>query len=180
MSAGLNRFKVEAALFSAGRPVEISELENSTDLGRRAVKKALAALAEHHETREGSLVLLEVKDRWVLQVRAEYAEYTRKLAQPTIARYLLRTAALIAYHQPLLQSELVNIGGARIYDHVKELIELGLVRASREGRSYKLSTTEEFPTAFGLRGTTNDELKRELQQRLEQSKIVSTAASSSK
>ena len=91
----------------------------------------------------------------------------RKVADPSVERHLLQTAALIAYHQPLLQSELVSMVGARAYDHVKELSDLGLVQSRREGRSYALSTTKEFPRAFGLSGQTNDSLRAELSRMLE-------------
>ncbi|MCA1819584.1 MAG: SMC-Scp complex subunit ScpB, partial [Halobacteriales archaeon] len=58
--------------------------------------------------------------------------------------------ALIAYHQPMKQSELVDMIGTKVYDHVPELTSRGLVRAREEGVTKILVTTPAFPEYFGL------------------------------
>jgi segregation and condensation protein B len=58
---------------------------------------------------------------------------------------------MIAYHQPLLQSELIEMRGSGAYDHIKDLIERGFVESVPCGRSRQLSTTSLFADYFGLK-----------------------------
>ena len=77
-------------------------------------------------------------------------------------RDVLKTAALIAYHQPVLQSRLCEMVGDKAYEHVRELVERNLVLARPEGRSLELTTSRFFPEFFGLKAKNAVEIKRYL------------------
>ena len=64
----------------------------------------------------------------------------------------LRTLAAIALHNPILQSELINIRGSGAYLHVQELVESGFVRKRKESdsRSYSLQITAKFHQYFQI------------------------------
>jgi segregation and condensation protein B len=64
----------------------------------------------------------------------------------------LRTLAAIALHNPILQSELINLRGSGAYQHVQELVESGFVRKRRESdsRSFALQITPKFHQYFQI------------------------------
>ena len=55
----------------------------------------------------------------------------------------------MAYHQPMSQSQLVEMLGQKAYDHVRELSNLGLLDRRREGLTRRLTTTRRFAEYFG-------------------------------
>ena len=63
---------------------------------------------------------------------------------------MLRTLSTIALKEPMLQSDLMQIRGGGIYEHVKELVTLGLVKKSKEGNSHIIHTTKFFSENFKL------------------------------
>ena len=83
-----------------------------------------------------------------------------------IPKKLLKTLALIVYHQPIKQSELQNILGPKVYEHVKELHELGLIRTRREGKTKILTTTKRMPEYFGISTTDKEEITKWLIKKL--------------
>lgn len=146
---------VEAALFTAGRPVSVEELVIATGLDDKAVKRAVKALEMEYEEK-GDATALEVRqagDKWAMQLRAAFVEHAKTLAEMEIPKKLLKTLALIAFHQPLLQSDLVDMIGTKTYEHVHELEERGLVRTRPEGVSKRLVTSPSFPEYFGIPAT---------------------------
>jgi hypothetical protein len=94
-----------------------------------------------------------------MQVRPQAAEPATKFAPPEIPAKLLKTLALIAYHQPMKQSELVDMLGTKVYDHVPELVARGLVKAREEGVTKVLVTTALFPEYFGLDAEDREQVR---------------------
>jgi len=128
-------FVIEAALFSAGRPLSDEEIHEATEIGLRKVRSGLKALIKFYKDKEGSLEVAQVGKRYAMQLRRDYAEYVMKLAQVEIPIKLIKTVALIAYHQPIKQSELHDMIGDKVYEHVRELREQGMVRAREHERT---------------------------------------------
>ncbi|NJK35988.1 MAG: SMC-Scp complex subunit ScpB, partial [Oscillatoriales cyanobacterium SM2_2_1] len=64
----------------------------------------------------------------------------------------LRTLAAIALKGPIRQTDLVDLRGSGIYQHVPQLVESGFVRRRRstDNRSYSLQVTEKFHQYFQL------------------------------
>jgi segregation and condensation protein B len=150
---------VEAALFSAGKPLSIEEIATTTNLSPEAVKEACKELSKEYEGRDSVLEVGKAGAKWAMQVRPQAAEPATKFAPPEIPAKLLKTLALIAYHQPMKQSELVDMIGTKVYDHVPELVERGLVKAREEGVTKILVTTALFPEYFGLDASDREEIR---------------------
>ena len=72
------------------------------------------------EYANSAIEIAEVGGKYVMQLRTEYADYARKFAPMELSRGMLKTLALIAYHQPIKQSELKNMIGSQVYERVKE------------------------------------------------------------
>ena len=77
----------------------------------------------------------------------------------------MKTAALIAYHQPILQSDLFDMIGAKVYEHTKALEELGLISRKPSGRSLSLATTRYFAEFFGLKSTDREGIRKLMAQK---------------
>jgi segregation and condensation protein B len=150
---------VEAALFSAGKPVSVEEIAENTGLDKRKVPKALAELRERYAAAHSSLEIGRAGDKWGMQVRTAYAPSTTKLAPMEIPIKLLKTLALIAYHQPVLQSDLKEMVGPKVYDHIGELQEAGLVRKRIHERSFMIVTSDLFPEYFGIPAADREGIK---------------------
>lgn len=150
---------VEAALFSAGKPLLVEEISQATKLELESVKDALKELQKEYETRETALEVGRAGQKWAMQIRTQFAERAKHLAAMEIPAKVLRTLALIAFHQPLKQSELKSMIGSVVYDHVAELRERGMVTAREDGVTRILTTTERFLEYFGIEATDREGIK---------------------
>jgi segregation and condensation protein B len=151
---------VEAALFSAGKPVSIEEIAETTGLPPDSVKQGIKELQKAYETKDTMLEVGKAGAKWGMQVKSQAAEPAAKFAPMEIAPKLLKTLALVAYHQPMKQSELVDMLGTKVYEHIPELVERGLVRAREEGVTKILTTTPSFPEYFGLDAEGPEEIRK--------------------
>jgi segregation and condensation protein B len=161
---------IEASLFSAGRPISLEEIAQATGLSQKQIPACLTSLMEHYTqmgTRgETALEIGQAGDKYVMQLQAAYAHCGKKLAPMEIPEKLLGTLALIAYHQPIKQSEVRDMIGQKVYDHVGELLDLGLLTAEKMGRTKSLSTSPSFPEYFGLSTTNTEEIRVFLLEKL--------------
>ena len=157
---------VEAALFSGGKALDATEVAEATGLSRNKALGALDSLVELYKTREGALEIVKLGHKYALQLKTEAVEYGRRLAPQEIPSYLLRTLALIAHEQPMLQKELKRKLGDKVYEHVGELVELGMIQRNRKGRSFELNVTPAFMEYFGINADNQNELKSYLEQAL--------------
>jgi segregation and condensation protein B len=142
---------IEAALFAAGRAVSLEKLTKITGKPKKAVLSAVEELIEIYSSRRSGIEILDLEDRYVMQVKPEYSELMREVAPKELSAPKLRTLSMIAYHQPLLQSYLIEMRGGGAYDHIKDLIDRGFVESKPCGRSRQLSTTPLFADYFGLK-----------------------------
>ncbi len=127
---------------------------------------ALQELVDTCRDREGALEIVQLGPKYALQLHRDAIEYGRRLAPQEIPSHLLRTLALVAHEQPMLQSELKRRMGDRVYEHVGELLELGMLERERSGRSFALSVTEAFDEYFGISAATQAERRAFLEQAL--------------
>jgi segregation and condensation protein B len=162
---------IEAALYVAGRPLDINELCSvlNTRSKNRAMRLAKTLIKEYSE-RNTALEILELKDeRYVLQLKSDFTPRVRKLVnRPLLSTGPLKTLSYIAYRQPVTQKRVVDVRGHHSYGHIKMLKEMGLIAAERSGRSSMLKTTEYFADYFAL---SHDAvaIKRELKHIFEES-----------
>ena len=151
---------MEAALFSAGRPVSVEEIGEATGLDPETIRNTLKKLIRSSRNRDTSLEVVKAGAKYAMQLKKELVPAAAKLAQMDIPKRLLKTLALIAYHQPLKQSELLEMVGQKVYDHVKELHRLGLILESPQGQTKILTTSSRFPEYFGIKTTKREQIKK--------------------
>lgn len=145
---------IEATLFMAAKPMTIEDLEPIVKMPKDEIARLLESMKSHydehgikvteHQTPDGArLFELNIKDRYVKQV--EHLAPTRELS-----RGVLQTLSLIAYRAPMKQSEVVHIRGNRAYEHIKELMDKGLISSEPKGHTKILNITKRFLEYFGL------------------------------
>ncbi|MFW3146805.1 MAG: SMC-Scp complex subunit ScpB [Thermoplasmatota archaeon] len=157
---------VEAALFSAGKPVTTEDIAISTGLEPALITLYLKKLMQTYSRRDTSIEIIKAGKKYSMRVRERYVDRIRTLAAPEVPEKVLKTAALIAYHQPVKQSDLVDMYGSKVYDHVKDLVSLGLVRARKEGSTKVLTTTHRFSETFGISSISKKKVKGHVRDRV--------------
>ena len=157
---------LEAALYVAGRPLNINELCSVLSTrSKKKTKKYTKALIREYSSKNTALEILELKDeRYVLQLKADFTPQVKKLVnKPLLSSGPLKTLSYIAFRQPVSQKRVIQTRGQHAYSHVKLLRDMGLVVAERDGRSVTLRTTDYFSDYFGLTQDTTT-MKRELRR----------------
>ncbi len=142
---------VEGALFVAGRPVSVEELNIKTEIKKREISEFLNELAMEYLMRSTALEIVQIQDKYSLQIKPEFTPNVKKFASGgLIPDKHLKTLTIIALKQPILKSTLVKIRGSGAYDHVKFLLDRGFIELFKKGRSHEIITTEQFADTFGL------------------------------
>jgi len=145
--------RVEAALYSAGRPLTIDELIRAS--GTNSKEKTLRVvndLMKKVKTTFKAIEIAHLEDgTYVLQLRPEYTPPVRKFAQhPLVPSAALKTLSYIAYEQPVTSKRLVQIRGSQVYSHIKMLEQLQFVEHENLGRLKVYRTTPKFQSYFGI------------------------------
>ena len=151
---------IEAALFAAGRTLSVRELVQLSGLPEEMVRPVAQDLIHEYSMRQSGMEIRDLGEGYVMQVKACLAPKVISIAPKEIEAPLIRTLAIIAYKQPLMQSELAEIRGNKSYAHVKELERMGLISSARKGRTRLLTTTKAFADYFGL-GSEKPDLVRQ-------------------
>ena len=161
---------IEAALYAAGRPLEIKTLCSILDVhSKKTVYTFARSLLDEYSTKGLALEILELPDgRFVMQLKPEYTGHIKKLAmQPLLTPGPLKTLSYIAFKQPVAQLHVAQVRGPQAYDHIKILHQMGLIDMDKLGRTKIIRTTELFADLFGFSHDLR-QMKRQLQTRGEQ------------
>jgi segregation and condensation protein B len=112
---------VESVLFSATQPVSVDDIKEATGLAPKEIRSSLDELMQRYNDelkRESALEIIQAGNKYTMQVKKRYSDTTTMVTRPEIQPNLLKTLALIAFHQPIKQSNLRRMLGPKVYDHV--------------------------------------------------------------
>ncbi|MEM4392034.1 MAG: SMC-Scp complex subunit ScpB [Candidatus Nitrosotenuis sp.] len=156
--------RLEAALYSAGRPLSVEELIRAS--GTESRTKTLALLGTLEKKVKSAFHALEIATlpdgSYVFQLKPEYNSVVRRYAsKPILANATLKTLSYIAYMQPISSKQLVETRGSGVYSHLKELEQLDFISHQNVGRIKIYTTTNKFQKYFGISGDA-DVLKEKL------------------
>ncbi|MFQ6127707.1 MAG: SMC-Scp complex subunit ScpB [Thermoplasmata archaeon] len=157
---------VEAALFSSSQPLRITEIAERTGLGKDVIRKALNQLRKTYNKTESAIEISRIGQSYIMKVKEEYSDEVLEFSEPQIAHDVLKTASLIAYHQPIRQSDLKTLVGSKVYNHVKILRDMGLVITRRKGLTYEIVTSGAFSEYFGLPSSNREIVKKVVAERI--------------
>ena len=170
---------LEATLFGAGRSMSVTELCDSLGYDEDEMLDCLYSLRSTLKRRRGgALQIAEVGDRWAIEVKPEISEHLPKEAKTELPKKLLKAASLIAYHQPMSQSRLVELLGQKAYDYVRELAQYGMIDRRKDGNTRRLTTTRRFSEAFGCPYTDRKKVKAWFREQVQKTGILDDLESS--
>jgi len=160
---------VESVLFSASKPVGIEEIKEASGLSKKKVTEALESLIQTYNIerkKETSIEVIKAGDKYTMQVKKKFFDQSVMIAKPEIQSHHLKTLALIAFHQPVKQSNLRRMIGPKVYDHVDELSAMKLINAKKHGTTEMLTTTKLFPEYFGIDTTKPEDIREFLAKKV--------------
>jgi segregation and condensation protein B len=159
--------QVESVLFASGRPMSVKELTDALNLSDfRVVQRALRTLEQTYGNRQTALEVRRVGDRYALQLQEEFVSGVQAVTPVEMSSRTLKTLTLIAYHQPVLQSNLVRMVGDSAYEEVQRLRGMNLIHTEPKGSTLDLTTTRRFAEYFGIASTKPEEIRRFLETKL--------------
>jgi segregation and condensation protein B len=150
---------VEAVLFSSSIPVKVAEISDKAQLSQDVVRRALHRLMTEYEGKDCSMEVVKTGMKYSMQLRKDYVQFSASYSVQELDDGVVKTAAIIAYNQPILQSDLAKKRGANIYDDIRTLRHLGLVTGKKTGQTLLLSTTKKFSEYFGIGSTRKEDIK---------------------
>ncbi len=151
---------LEAALFSASRPLTADELATlDADATAADVRVALEQLREHYDFNQHGIELVELAGGYQILTRPAFAAAIERaqisVRTPKLTAATLETLALIAYRQPVGRIEIEEIRGVSAGGVLRSLQERGLIevvgRSEALGRPLLYGTTPLFLELLGLR-----------------------------
>ncbi len=150
--------RLEAALYSAGRPLSVEELIKAS--GTESRTKTLAIISAIEKKTKSAFRAIEIATlpdgSYVMQLKPEMNDTVRKFAsRPILAKATLKTLSYIAYMQPISSKHLVETRGSGVYSHLKELEQLDFISHQNVGRLKIFTTTSKFQKYFGISGDTD-------------------------
>jgi segregation and condensation protein B len=139
---------IEAALFISSRAMSLEEFRTLTGIGALGyLQSVIDELKKDYENR--AIEIIEADGKYTMQVKNDYLKQVKQFAQDIeISKAALRTLAYISKNDGILKSTLVKKIGPKIYDDVRELVEAGFIKATKTGRTKKLTLTEKFKKYF--------------------------------
>ena len=144
---------MESALYVAGRPLDLKTLAGVVgSRSKKRVRKLATKLVEDYKNRQTAIEILEVEgERFVMQLKTEYTGKVRKLStRPLLSAGPLKTLSYIAFRQPILQTQVIEVRGNHSYKHLKQLEDMELIAREGIGKKKVLKTTQFFADFFGL------------------------------
>ena len=149
-------YELMAILFVADSPVTISQLSDTLQIEESEVNEGLESL-KSYLLENTPFQLKYIAEGYQISTRSEYSEVIQRFLAPQkkkLSRSLLEVLVLVAYHQPITQSDIELKRGVQSDYAMRQLLERGLVRdvgiKDAPGRPKLYGTTPEFLHAFNL------------------------------
>jgi segregation and condensation protein B len=145
--------EIEAILYLKGQALSLENLAEYLGCSTDTVADGIIELMGEYAHRDSALEVVETGGgHYSLQLKESFKSLRDKIIPSEIGTGALRTLAAIALKGPIVQSELVELRGGSAYQHIQELVELGLVRKKRQAgnRSSIVLVTDKFRQTYEL------------------------------
>jgi segregation and condensation protein B len=159
---------VEAVLFSTPNPLRVADISRETGLPQTTIRRAIKDLVSEYDERGSAIEIAKIGPSFSMQLRDDMADVATPFAEKEVPEEALKTASMIGYHQPILQSDLNRMLGDGVYDHVRALRSLGLIKARKIGHTLELTTTRRFSEYFGISNTDREGIKEWFEARIKE------------
>ncbi len=145
--------EIEAILYLKGQALSLENLAEFLGCNTDTIADGIIELMSDYAHRDSALEVVESSGgHYALQLKESFKNLRDKIIPSEIGTGALRTLAAIALKGPIIQSELVEMRGGSAYQHIQELVELGLVRKKRQAgnRSSLVQVTDKFRQTYEL------------------------------
>jgi len=144
-----NKRLLEAALFMSSEPLSLESLSQIVGVHSKGyLSDTLQQLQRDYS--EKGFHLIESRDGWMFQVDGKFLPKVAGLTPYSdLPDGEKRCLAIVAYKEPVLQSEIIKIQGNKAYTYIRHLIKKGLIKTEKHGRTRSISLTQEFERYFG-------------------------------
>ena len=149
---------IEAILFAAGEPVEISRLAMVLEADEKDIAQAADALADELSFNRRGIRIIRLDKQYQMVSSGEMAEYITKALEtrkpPKLSASQLEALTIIAYYQPATKAMVEQIRGVDSSYSIGALLNKKLIedagRLNVPGRPIQYRTTPDFLRTFGL------------------------------
>ena len=147
---------LEAVLFAAGEPIELSRLAQALELDELLLSQLLENLAAKYDEEEAGICLLRLEDQYQLCTRRQYADSVRKVLEikrnSPLSQAAFEVLAIVAYNQPVTKAFIEQIRGVDCSAVLATLCQKQLIeergRLDLPGRPLIYGTTANFLRCF--------------------------------
>ncbi len=143
---------LEAALFVSGKILTLEDMARLCTSGNiGAIRKIMEELQKEYETKESGIEIYESNGAYGMRVKREYEDKVLHLIPDTdMPPAVLKTLALIAYTQPIKQSEVIKLRGNGAYRYIQKLKDIELIETHKSSRTKIITVTNKFKEYFHI------------------------------
>ncbi|MBS3741852.1 MAG: SMC-Scp complex subunit ScpB [Candidatus Cloacimonetes bacterium] len=151
--------KIEVLIFSAAKPISVSELSQKLDIADHSlIQKAIDKIDKELRQTGRPFCLRKVAGGYTYASRKKYYQFIKNLFKDTktikLTPAVTEVLAIIAYHQPLTRAKVNDIRGVNCDYHIRNLLEVDLIKIAGRldtlGKPMLYETTQKFLKFFGL------------------------------
>ena len=149
---------LEAILFAAGEPVELSRLSASLEVDENDIEDALITLSDALAFERRGIRIIRLERGYQMVSSGEMADYITKTLEtrkpPKLSSSQLEALTIVAYYQPATKAMVEQIRGVDSAYSITALLNKKLIedagRLNVPGRPIQYRTTPDFLRTFGL------------------------------
>ena len=149
---------IEAILFAAGEPVEISQLSHVLEADEKDIISAADALSDELSYNRRGIRIVRLEKSYQMASSGEMADYITQALEtrkpPKLSASQLETLTIIAYYQPATKAMVEQLRGVDSSYSIGALLNKKLIedagRLNVPGRPIQYKTTANFLRTFGI------------------------------
>ena len=149
---------IEAILFAAGEPVEVSRLSMTLEADEDEICQAADKLADTWAFERRGIRIVRLENAYQMVSSGEMADYITKALEtrkpPKLSSSQLEALTIIAYYQPATKAMVEQIRGVDSSYSISALLNKKLIedagRLNVPGRPILYKTTPDFLRTFGI------------------------------
>lgn len=149
---------IEAILFAAGEPVEVSRLSMTLETDENEICQAADELADAWAFERRGIRIIRLENAYQMVSSGEMADYITKALEtrkpPKLSSSQLEALTIIAYYQPATKAMVEQIRGVDSSYSISALLNKKLIedagRLNVPGRPIVYKTTPDFLRTFGI------------------------------
>ncbi len=174
---------MEALLFAAGEPVELSRIAGALELSVKDAQQVIEALQKRMAEQNSGLAIVALEDCYQMTTQPQHIAPIRKLAQmrrnTPLSGAAFEVLSVIAYNQPVTKSYVEQVRGVDCSGVIGSLCAKGLIeecgRLDLPGRPLLYGTTKHFLRCFSLTSLEDlppiPQAERDAQQEVTETKM---------